>query len=200
MDSQIKSAIVSGDQTLGNANAAIRLICYGDYLCPGSRELHLEISQLIGASEGKILYTFKPFPQPQKFFYALLVARAVEAAGRQNCYWPMHYAFFRYKGRINLEVLYDMASELGLDPERFHKDLKDPVLLGRVLEQVEEGRRQGVRATPALFINGAPQYPTALGHLRDRLERRLTAPPVCKIVGTVDPLLGTIYWGQWPEI
>jgi protein-disulfide isomerase len=199
MCTQIKSAIVSGDPTLGNANAAIKLICYGDYLCPASRELHLEISQLLGASESKILYTFKPVPQPQKYPYALLVARAVGAAGRQDCYWPMHYACFRYKGRISLDFFYDMAYALGLDPERFHNDLEDPVLLGRVLEQVEEGRRQGIRATPALFINGAPQHHTVLGHLRERLER-LTALPVCKIVGTVDPLLGTVYWGQWPEI
>jgi protein-disulfide isomerase len=196
----IKPVIRSSDQTIGNAKAAIQLICYGDYLCPASRELHRDISQLLSASEGKIFYTFKPFPQPQKYPYALLVARAVEAAGRQDCFWPMHYALFRYKGRINLDVLYDMAYALGLDGERFHQDLEDPVLTGKVLEQVDEGRRQGVRATPALFVNGTPEHHTALGQLQEKLERRLTALPVGKVVGTVDPLLGTVYWGQWPEI
>jgi protein-disulfide isomerase len=196
----MKPVILPTDQTLGNPKGNLHLICYGDYFCPASRELHFAVSQLLTVFEGKLLYAFRPFPQPQKYPYALLAARAVEAAGRQDCYWPMHYALFRYRGRIDLDSLYDLAHALGLDLDTYHRDLEDSLLLGQILHQVEEGRRFGVCAAPALFINGVLQQHTALWHLQERLERRLAALPKGKVVGTVDPLLGTVYWGQWPGL
>jgi protein-disulfide isomerase len=162
------------DQTLGNPKAAIQVICYGDYPNPDSREMHFTMSQLLAAFEGKLCYAFRPFPEPHRYPYALLAARAVEAAGRQACYWPMHYALFRYRDRIDLDTIYNLAYALGLDTEAFHRDLQDQVLTGQVLATVEAGRGFGVDSTPALFVNGERQYTTALWHLQKLLERRLT--------------------------
>jgi hypothetical protein len=112
----------------------------------------------------------------------------------------MHYALFRYRGNIDLDGFYDLAYAMGLEPGKFHRDLEDPVLAGLVLHQVEEGRCLGVRAAPTLYIDGVLQQNTALWHLQEQLERRTTALPVGKVVGTVDPLLGAVYWGSWPGL
>ncbi len=124
----MKPVIQPADQTLGNAKGVFQVICYGDYLCPSSREMHFVVNQLLAAFEGKIHYAFRPFPQWQHQPPALLVARAVEAAGRQGHYWPMHYALFRHKGRPDRDDLCDLARTLGLHPERFRADLHDPAL------------------------------------------------------------------------
>ncbi len=193
----MKPVIRPTDQTLGTPKGTLQLICYGDYLCPRSREMHFTVSQLLTAFEGKLHYAFRPFPQPHRHPYALLVARAVEAAGRQGCYWPMHYALFRYRGSIDLDSLYDLAYALGLDLEAFHGDLQDGAITGQVLASVESGRGFGVCDAPVLFLNGERQHTTALWHLQERLERQLTSLRHDKILGKVNPLLGTLHWGLW---
>ncbi|MBD0255882.1 MAG: thioredoxin domain-containing protein [Cytophagales bacterium] len=192
----MKPFIQPADQTLGNAKGVFQLICYGDYLCPTSREVHFAVSQLLAAFEGKIHYAFRPFPQWQHQPLALLVARAVEAAGRQGHYWPMHYALFRHPGRHDLDGLYDLAHAVGLHPERFHADLHDPALTHLLLTQGEEARRLGVRTAPALFLNGARQANTAPWCLQEQMERWLTASSVGRLLGTVDRLRGTVHWGH----
>jgi protein-disulfide isomerase len=192
----MKPLIQPADQTLGNAKGVFQVTCYGDYLCPASRELHLVVSQLLEVFEGKIHYAFRAFPQGQHQPLALLVARAVEAAGRQGHYWPMHYALFRYKGRPDPDGLCDLAHTLGLHRERFRADLHDPALTHLLLARVEEGRRLGIRTAPTLFINGVRQPNTALWCLQEQIERELTASSVGKLLGTVDRLRGTVHWGH----
>jgi protein-disulfide isomerase len=196
----MKPFIMPYEQTLGCPGALLQLICYGDYLCPASREVHFTVSQLLAVFEGKLLYTFRPFPQLQNHPFALLVARAVEAAGRQDAYWPMHYAVFRYRGLLDANALYGIVDALGLDEVQFDGDLRDPALSGQILHCVEEGRGYGIGAAPALFINGVRQLDTALWQMQERLERRPTDRPIGKAVGTVDPLLGTVNWGAWPGL
>ena len=191
----IKPVIEPADHTLGNAKGALQVICYGDYLCPASREVHSVVSQLLTAFEGKIHYAFRPFPPWQHQPPALLAARAAEAAGRQGHYWPMHDALFRHKGRPDPDGLCDLAAGVGLHPERFHADLHDPALTRRLLARVEEGRRMGIRTAPALFVNGTRQPNTALWYLQEQMERWLTASSVGRLLGTVDRLRGTVHWG-----
>ncbi len=188
----MKPVIQPTDQTLGSPKGLFQIICYGDYLSPDAREMHFTMSQLLTAFEGKLRYAFRPFPQPHRYPYALLAARAVEAAGRQGYYWPMHYALFRYRGPVDRDTLYDLACALGLDLAAFHRDLHDPALTGQVLASVEAGRGFGVDAVPALFLNGERQYTTALWHLQEVLERRLTASRPGSIAGTVHSRPGTV--------
>lgn len=192
----MKPVIQPADQTLGNAKAVFQLLCYGDYLCPTSREVHFVVSQLLTAFEGKIHYAFRPLPQGQHQPLALLAARAVEAAGRQGHYWSMHYALFRHQGRPDPDGLCDLARTLGLHPERFRADLHDPALTHRLLARMEEARRLGVRTAPALFLNGVRQASTALWCMQEQMERWLTASSVGRLLGTVDRLRGTVHWGH----
>ena len=188
----MKPVIQPAEQTLGSPKGMFQVICYGDYLSPDSRELHFTMSQLLTAFEGKLHYAFRPFPQPHRYPYALLAARAAEAAGRQGYYWPMHYALFRYRGRVDRDTLYDLACALGVDLAAFHRDLHDPALTGQVLAAVEAGRGFGVEAVPALFLNGERQYTTALWQVQEMLARRLRAARQGSVAGAVPARPGTV--------
>jgi hypothetical protein len=47
-----------------------------------------------------------------------------------------------------------LLASVGLDTKRFERDLDDPKLQKRVQEDLADGRRNGVRATPTIFIDG----------------------------------------------
>jgi predicted DsbA family dithiol-disulfide isomerase len=50
--------------------------------------------------------------------------------------------------------LWERASALGLDVERFDRDRRSPALADRVRRDFESGIRAGVAATPAAFVDG----------------------------------------------
>ena len=47
-----------------------------------------------------------------------------------------------------------IARELGLDLERFEKDINDLKIVARINQDIRLGAYMGVRGTPTVFING----------------------------------------------
>jgi Na+:H+ antiporter, NhaA family len=67
----------------------------------------------------------------------------------------MHDALYeREPTLVDRQRLLEIAESVGLDTERFERDLDDPKLQQRVQEDLADGRRNGVRATPTIFIDG----------------------------------------------
>src|SRR5258707_6175496 len=54
----------------------------------------------------------------------------------------------------SLAKVRDFARKLGLDMDRFERDIQDSATQKRVLEDVQEGKRNGVTGTPTIFIDG----------------------------------------------
>ena len=54
---------------------------------------------------------------------------------------------------MSLFVAY--AAEIGLDMERFAKDVKDPAVAERIKRDLASGTTLQVNATPSFFLNGA---------------------------------------------
>ena len=77
-----------------------------------------------------------------------------EAAARQHRFWDMHDALYQREPPLNRSVLLEIAASLGLDMERFKRDLEDPSLRQRIDEDLEDGRRNAVTATPTIFVDG----------------------------------------------
>ncbi|NIV34746.1 MAG: thioredoxin domain-containing protein, partial [Anaerolineae bacterium] len=68
--------------------------------------------------------------------------------------WEMHYALFEYQGPLDRAGLVRCAEKLGLDRERFERDLDEHTYAGRVREDFLSGVRSGANGTPAFFLNG----------------------------------------------
>jgi NhaA family Na+:H+ antiporter len=144
------------DHIRGDYGAARRVgvVLYGDYLCPYCRRLRGVLERLRHALGDRLVYTFRHFPNERAHPGAELMAVGAEAAGRQGRFWEMHDALYRREPPLNRSILLDIAASLGLDMERFKSDLEDPVLRRRVEEDRAEGRRNGVGATPTIFVDG----------------------------------------------
>ena len=85
---------------------------------------------------------------------ALPAAQAAEAAGKQGKFWEMHDKLFENMKDLTDENFAKWAGEIGLDVEKFKKDMADPELNKKITDQQKLGTSLGARGTPAFFING----------------------------------------------
>ena len=95
----------------------------------------------------------KHFPLPNHK-YAHKAATAALAANVQGKFWEFHSKLFKNYKVINDAKIQDIAKELGLDMEKFAKDMQSPAIKSLIARDLSNGRQIGVRGTPTIFING----------------------------------------------
>ena len=86
--------------------------------------------------------------------FAMNAAKAVLAAHRQARFWDYHQKLFENYKRLNDAKFQALATDLGLDLERFNKDMNDASIQRLIYRDVKEGRDAGIRGIHAVFING----------------------------------------------
>jgi protein-disulfide isomerase len=79
---------------------------------------------------------------------------AAEAAFQQGKFWEMHDRIFAAQREMSADKYLEYAAEIGLDVERYKKDLKSPAVKKRIEDDSRSAARLGVTGTPAFFING----------------------------------------------
>jgi len=129
------------------------LVLYGDYLCPYCRSLRHVLLRLRDTMGGRWTYVFRHFPNERAHPGAEFMSRAAEAAGQQGRFWDMHDALYEHDPAMTEADVFDMARSLGLDMDRFARDLDSEATCARVAEDLADGRRNGVTGTPTIFID-----------------------------------------------
>lgn len=105
-----------------------------------------------------IRYVWRHLPLTDVHPQAQLAAEAAEAAAAQDAFWPMHDLLLNHQDDLRAADLLRYASELGLDADRFRKDLQRHVHEVRVAQDVESADLSGVSGTPTFFLNGQRHY------------------------------------------
>ena len=140
------------DHIRGNVQAEYTLVEYLDFECPFCAQatgVTKEVREYFG---DRVRYVARHFPLTDVHPHSDLAAVAAEAAGRQGRYWEMHDLLFARHAELEFEDIVGYAAELGLDTERFLRDLQDDKLARRVRRDVTSGLASGVRGTPTFFI------------------------------------------------
>ena len=101
----------------------------------------------------QVKLVFKNYPLRQHAF-AKKAAVAAFAARRQGKFWEYHDLLFENGESLSDQKFRDIARELGLDLERFEKDISDLKIVARINQDIRLGAYMGVRSTPTVFING----------------------------------------------
>ena len=160
----------------GADDGVVNLVVYGDYLCPYCRRLRLVLAQLRATLGESLVYVFRHLPNEAVHPGADLLARATEAAAAQGRFWEMHDWLYDQEPPFGNERVLDFARSLGLDMDRFRRDLDSEATLARVQEDLSEGRSNGITVTPTFFIDGI-RYDDAwdFHSLLEALQRPLAA-------------------------
>jgi protein-disulfide isomerase len=138
----------------GRFDAEITLIHYGDYECPHTRRSLLSVQVLKRELADRLLYVFRHFPLEQVHPHARAAAAAAEAAAGQGEFWRMHELLFEHQTALDARDLHDYAVRIGLDPDRFERDMASPETAVQIDLALAGGKRNGVRQAPAFLVNG----------------------------------------------
>jgi protein-disulfide isomerase len=145
------------DHVQGSCEAAVTLLEYGDFECGHCAAAFPMVKEITRWLRGELCYVFRHFPVADKHPHALRAAEAAEAAGAQGRFWEMHDLLCERSPALDAVHMERYAQELGLDVERFAREMRAHVYLEKVREDMTSGIESGVARTPTFFINGA-QY------------------------------------------
>lgn len=147
--------VTERDHALGRPDAPLTLVEYGDFECHFCGTAYPVIKQIRQRLGDRLRFVYRHFPRPEHP-HARHAAEATEAAAaqREDGFWALHDALFEHQQALDDEHLLQYAREIGLDVERFRRDMGRHTYLERVQQDLEGGARSGVRGTPTLFING----------------------------------------------
>jgi len=177
---------VDDDPVLGNPDAKVLIIEFGDYQCPSCRMFWHDVEPRLKKDyidTGKAKLVFRDFPIVQIHPEALLASMAVDCAGEQNKYWEYHDKVFREqynKGddlvRFKAADLKKWAKDTKLDQATFDQCLDSEKYKSEVLKDKADGDAVSVQGTPTFFINGrviggAQPYPAFKTLIDDLLKQ-----------------------------
>ena len=144
---------VADEPAMGPATAKVTLVQWSDFQCPFCGRAVPLLEQLRDKYGDDLRVVFKHNPlgnHPR----AMPAALAAEAARLQGKFWEMHDKLFANAKQLTDDNFVVWAEELGLDVERFRRDLADPTLTRRIKEQQRQSMSLGAGGTPAFFVNG----------------------------------------------
>lgn len=152
--SRLAPPIGERDHVQGPAGASITLVEYGDFECPFCGDAFAIVREAQRRFGDRLRVVFRHFPVPAVHPHAQRAAEAAEAAAAQGSFWAMHDYLFTHQPSLAQPDLIRYADLLGLDVDRFARELRDGTFAARVQEDVSSGRQSGVAGTPTFFING----------------------------------------------
>lgn len=144
---------------LGPADAPVRLEEFGDFECPPCGMFHPILEQMHEEFGDKLQIIFREFPLVPTHKHALTAASAAEAAGLQGKFWEMHDLIYEHqsewKKEFNVRPIFEgYAKQIGLDVERYKRDINSDLVAQRIFQDGKRGHSLGVKGTPTVFING----------------------------------------------
>lgn len=169
----------------GDARARTVVVVYACARCPLCAKVVPRLHRLVtaGPLRGKVRLHFRPFPI-RGHEGAVLGGLAMVAAEQQRRPWPFILRLYAGGDGFGADKLVRWAGEAGLDTAAFKRALGDKATRRALVSAKKEGLRNGVKATPTLFIDGLRYHgdldrdtlEDVLGEAADRgAKRRYTA-------------------------
>ena len=152
-------AVSASDRTNGATNAKVTLIEYSDFQCPACGAYYPILKKLNEELGGKVMFVYRYFPLRGIHQNAQISAQAGEAAGLQGKFWQMHDILFDNQAVWSdlpnaRDTFVKYATNLGLDIERFKRDMDSDAVKNKIENDYQAGIKSGINSTPSFFLNG----------------------------------------------
>lgn len=155
------------DAILGNANAPITLIEYGDYQCPFCVQFFSQtepqiIKNYVDTGKVKMVFRNFAFLGPE----SIAAAAAAECAIDQNKLWAYHDALYAAKagdekkgggesdGFYTRAEFLKLATQVGLDVPAFTQCIDSNKYVAQIGQERTAAAASGIQSTPTFYANG----------------------------------------------
>jgi protein-disulfide isomerase len=154
----ISKLIENGSPIMGNPNAPITILEWGDYQCTFCYKFHQNTLDIINddfIKTSKVKLIFKDFPLNGPD--SLLAAEATYCAQDQEKYWQYHNELYENwggerTGWITRESLNKFAITIDLNLKEFNDCLDNHTYKDRVNTHYQFGKELGIDATPSFLV------------------------------------------------
>lgn len=153
-------AVSEDDVILGDPDAPVSIVIYGDYECPFCGKMFQEAEQVLRekyVETGKAFMIYRDFPLdggPQPLHpNARSAAEAANCAKDQGKFWIYHDTLFEKQNQLASINYVSLAGELGLDSQAFSECVTSGKYKDKVQKDQDGGILIGVNGTPATFVN-----------------------------------------------
>ncbi|MFH0890822.1 MAG: thioredoxin domain-containing protein [Candidatus Liptonbacteria bacterium] len=162
------------DVVMGNKDAKVTFIEYGDYQCPFCGRFFTQIEadlidDYVKTGKVKFIYRDLAFLGPE----SVAAAEAAECSKDQNKFWQFHDAIYaeeikdgqEHNNNLTKELFIKLAKQVGMNADEFTKCYVDKKYSKIVADNVRAAQNAGINSTPTSFINdqkisGAQPYAT----------------------------------------
>jgi len=150
--------IENGSPIMGDSNAPITILEWGDYQCTFCYKFHQNTLDTINDNfikTGKVKLVFRDFPLNGPD--SVLAAEASYCAEDQEKYWQYHNELYKNwggekTGWITRESLDKFAVTVDLDLVEFNACLDEHKYQNKVITHYEFGKEIGIDATPSFLV------------------------------------------------
>jgi Na+:H+ antiporter, NhaA family len=148
----------------GNPSAPVTLEEFGDFQCPTCGTYYSELKKIEAEFGDNLRVIFRESPLVPMHEHALMAAQAAEAAGLQGKFWEMHDKLYENQttwtpAKDLVPIFVDYAKQIGIDPDRFMKDLNGEQVAQRIFQDGKRVHALGLNGTPTFFVNGKEAKP-----------------------------------------
>jgi protein-disulfide isomerase len=159
----------NGSPLLGESNAKITIVEFGDYQCTYCHLFHENTKDVLiqqYVNTGKVNFVFRDFPLNGPD--SVLAAEASYCADDQNKYWQYHDELYKNwggekTGWVNQKSLDKFATTVNLDLDKFDKCISDKKYEQKVLDNQRFGEKIGIDGTPSFIIFGGKDITKIVG-------------------------------------
>lgn len=153
-----KKNLLDGSTILGNPDAKISIVEFGDYQCTFCYKFHDETMKIIleqYVMDGEVNFVYKDFPLNGA--PSIMASEASYCAQDQGKFWEYHDLIYENwegenTGWLTRNALDRFAKEVKLNLSEFNSCMNDSKYRQKVLENEQFAREIDVDATPSFII------------------------------------------------
>jgi protein-disulfide isomerase len=136
---------------IGNPQGDVAVIEFFDYTCPYCKAVEPRLQKLL-KDDKRVKLVLKEFPilTPE----SLIAAKAALASVKQGKYQQYHQALIGFRGRLETDVIFDTAKNVGLDVDRLRKDMEAPQITDEIIANFNLARSLRIFETPGFIVGG----------------------------------------------
>jgi predicted DsbA family dithiol-disulfide isomerase len=164
----------TGSPFLGKADAPVTLVVFSDFQCPFCSKIEPLLDEVLKKNPDNVKIVFKHLPL-QMHKQAKPAALAAIAAQEQGKFWQMHDALFAVSKQLSKETIEKAAQDIGLDMDKFKKDLASPATLEKLKKDMIDAGKASVSGTPTLFINGRQVKGRGVNVVQKMIDQELSS-------------------------